>query len=55
MTGPSTLVEGMKGKTIQVRNARYTCEQGTFTNEHFQYMDKKRSKWTYAKNKDLLK
>ncbi|XXQ67626.1 glycosyltransferase family 32 protein [Neisseriaceae bacterium B1] len=55
MTGPATLVQAMQGKDIHVRNARYTCMQGTFTNEHFQYLDKRHSKWTHAKNEDLLK
>lgn len=55
MTGPSTLMQAMQGKEIHVRNARYTCEQGTFTNEYFQYLDKRNSKWTQAKNEDLLR
>ncbi|WP_277073605.1 glycosyltransferase family 32 protein [Simonsiella muelleri] len=55
MTGPNTLIRAMEGKTVNVRNARYTCMQGTFTNEYFQYIDKKNSKWTHQKPEDLLK
>jgi len=25
---------------------RHACNQGSFTNEHFQYIDKKAGKWT---------
>jgi mannosyltransferase OCH1-like enzyme len=32
-----------------------TCIQGSFTNEHFQYIDRPRSKWTHVDNQDLLK
>ncbi|RLA79851.1 MAG: glycosyl transferase, partial [Epsilonproteobacteria bacterium] len=34
---------------------KYTCNQGGFTNEYFQYIDKPRGKWTHAKKEDLLK
>jgi len=29
--------------------------QGSFTNEHFQYIDKPRGKWTHKKDSELLK
>ncbi|HDZ9623487.1 TPA: glycosyl transferase, partial [Vibrio cholerae] len=28
---------------------------GSFTNEHFQYIDRPRSKWTHIKPDDLVK
>ncbi len=55
MTGPGAMQQAMQNKTLNVRNTRYTCMQGTFTNEYFQYLDKRNSKWTHAKNEDLLK
>lgn len=55
LTGPTTLNIALEGKTINSRRDKLTCSQGTFTNEYFQYMDKKRGKWNHAKNEDLLK
>lgn len=55
LTGPTTLNQALEGKQINSRRDKLTCAQGTFTNEYFQYMDKKRGKWNHAKNEDLLK
>lgn len=55
LTGPVTLNMALEGKTVNRRRDKITCVQGTFTNEYFQYMDKKRGKWNHAKNEDLLK
>lgn len=55
LTGPTTLNQALINKTPNSRSDKITCAQGTFTNEYFQYIDKKRGKWTYAKNEDLLK
>ena len=55
LTGPITLNIALEGKTVNSRRDKLTCAQGTFTNEYFQYMDKKRGKWNHAKNEDLLK
>ncbi|WP_423738292.1 glycosyltransferase family 32 protein [Caviibacterium pharyngocola] len=55
LTGPTTLNMALEGKQINSRRDKLTCSQGTFTNEYFQYMDKKRGKWNHAKNEDLLK
>ena len=55
LTGPTTLNMALEGKTVNSRRDKITCAQGTFTNEYFQYMDKKRGKWNHAKNEDLLK
>lgn len=55
LTGPTTLNQALEGKTVNSRRDKLTCAQGTFTNEYFQYMDKKRGKWNHAKKEDLLK
>ena len=55
LTGPTTLNQALEGKQVNFRHDKITCAQGTFTNEYFQYMDKKRGKWNHAKNEDLLK
>ncbi|MDG6894381.1 glycosyltransferase family 32 protein [Volucribacter amazonae] len=55
LTGPVTLNQAVEGKSVKQRLDKITCVQGTFTNEYFQYMDKKQGKWTHAKNEDLLK
>jgi len=55
LTGPSTLNIAIGDNVVNTRFYRITCVQGSFTNEHFQYIDKPRGKWTYAKNEELLK
>lgn len=55
LTGPVTLNQALEGKQVNSRRDKLTCAQGTFTNEYFQSMDKKRGKWTHAKNDELLK
>lgn len=56
LTGPNVLNKVITDEnSVNHRHNRYTCVQGSFTNEHFQYLDKPRGKWIYAKNKDLLK
>jgi len=55
LTGPTVLNEAIGDEKVNHRYYRYTCNQGGFTNEYFQYIDKKRGKWTYAKKEDLLK
>ncbi|AAU37096.1 MULTISPECIES: glycosyltransferase family 32 protein [Basfia] len=55
LTGPTTLNMALKGKNVNSRRDKFTCAQGTFTNEYFQYMDKKKGKWNHTKNEDLLK
>ncbi|MCR4941373.1 MAG: hypothetical protein K5978_01090 [Campylobacter sp.] len=37
------------------RLSKYTYVQGSFTNEHFQYLDKANQKWTHIDNKQILK
>lgn len=55
LTGPTALNTALENKTVNTRRDKLTCAQGTFTNEYFQYIDKKKGKWTHAKNEDLLK
>lgn len=55
LTGPETLNKALENKEVNTRCDKFTCVQGTFSNEYFQYIDKKRGKWTHAKNEDLLK
>ena len=55
LTGPITLNQALAGKQVNARRDKLTCAQGTFTNEYFQYMDKKRGKWNHSKKEDLLK
>lgn len=55
LTGPTVLNEAIGDTPVNHRYYRITCNQGSFTNEHFQYIDKPRGKWTHAKKEDLLK
>ena len=48
-TGPGALWEVMKSKDLAYQPHQGICIQGAFTNEHFQYMDRPRSKWIYKK------
>jgi mannosyltransferase OCH1-like enzyme len=51
LTGPG-IFNRVLGKTnVPTTNYRYTCNQGNFTNEYFQYVDKPQGKWTKAQEK----
>jgi len=54
LTGPSVLNTAIGETSVNYRNYKYTCIQGSFTNEYFQYIDKPRGKWTHVKLDDLL-
>lgn len=56
LTGPTVLNEaiGDVESVVRYRHNRYTCVQGSFTNEHFQYLDKPRGKWIHTKSEDIL-
>lgn len=54
-TGPTVLNNALDGKDVNTEDRKYVCIQGTFTNEHFQYIDKPRGKWTHIKPEDLVK
>ncbi|NLK66710.1 MAG: glycosyl transferase [Campylobacteraceae bacterium] len=56
LTGPDVLnLAIVDENSVNHRHNRYTCVQGSFTNEHFQYLDKPRGKWVHIKNEDILK
>jgi mannosyltransferase OCH1-like enzyme len=55
LTGPSVLNTAIGERAVHYRPYKYTCIQGSFTNEYFQYIDKPRGKWTHVKKEDLLK
>ncbi|MEZ9699175.1 glycosyltransferase family 32 protein [Vibrio sp. 10N.261.46.E12] len=55
LTGPMVITNVLENKKVFSKERKYVCIQGTFTNEHFQYLDKPRSKWTHKKPEDLLK
>ncbi|MFA6144687.1 MAG: glycosyltransferase [Sulfurimonas sp.] len=55
LTGPTVLNKVIGDDVVNHRLYRITCVQGSFTNEYFQYIDKPRGKWIYAKKEDLLK
>lgn len=55
LTGPTVFNDAIGDEPVNYRYYKITCIQGSFTNEHFQYIDKPRGKWTHAKKEDLLK
>lgn len=55
LTGPTALNKAIGEEKVKHRHNRITCIQGSFTSEHFQYIDKPRGKWTYKKQYELLK
>jgi mannosyltransferase OCH1-like enzyme len=55
LTGPVVFNRAIGDKKVNCRIYKIVSIQGSWTNEYFQYIDKPRSKWTYAKNSDLLK
>lgn len=54
LTGPSVLNRVIGDTEVNYRYYKYTCIQGSFTNEYFQYIDKPRGKWTHVNKEDLL-
>ncbi|MDW6002208.1 glycosyltransferase family 32 protein [Vibrio mangrovi] len=54
-TGPEALNSVLQGKKVHALGRNYVCIQGTFTNEHFQYLDKPQGKWTHQDPKNLIK
>lgn len=55
LTGPTALNAAIKDNTIESQFYRFVAVQGSFTNEHFQYVDKPRGKWIHAKKENILK
>ncbi len=46
LTGPGVFNKVLAGKGVPTRYYLFTCNQGNFTNEYFQYIDKPQGKWT---------
>ncbi|MDR9438276.1 MAG: glycosyltransferase [Halomonas sp.] len=46
LTGPGVFNRILKARDVDTVSYRYACNQGSFTNEHFQYIDKAEGKWT---------
>ncbi len=56
LTGPSVFNQVLDKAQVPTSNYRYTCSQGGFTNEFFQYIDKPQGKWTKAQQEiDIIK
>lgn len=56
LTGPGVFNQTLNKAEVNTTNYRYTCNQGNFTNEYFQYIDKPEGKWTKAqKTIDIVK
>jgi mannosyltransferase OCH1-like enzyme len=56
ITGPGVFNKVLDKETTNTIKYRYICNQGNFTNEYFQYIDKKEGKWTKAQEKiDIIK
>lgn len=49
-TGPGAFMHMLKAHPeVTLTPHHHICVQGAYTNEHFQYLDRPRSKWTYKK------
>jgi mannosyltransferase OCH1-like enzyme len=46
LTGPGVFNKVLASRAVPTRYYLYTCNQGNFTNEYFQYIDKPQGKWT---------
>jgi mannosyltransferase OCH1-like enzyme len=46
LTGPGVFNDVFSDHKVPTRFYKYTCNQGNFTNEFFQYIDKPQGKWT---------
>ena len=55
LTGPGALNEALGDREVNHKLYRYICVQGSFTNEYFQYIDKRMGKWIHAKKDELIK
>ncbi len=56
LTGPGVLNQVLDMAEVNTVYYRYTCNQGNFTNDHFQYIDKAEGKWTKAQETiDIIK
>lgn len=56
LTGPGIFNQVLDIKEVSTISYRYTCNQGNFTNDFFQYIDKAEGKWTRAQEViDIIK
>lgn len=56
LTGPGVFNQVLDNKEVDTVSYRYACNQGNFTNDYFQYIDKKEGKWTRAQEViDIIK
>lgn len=56
LTGPGVFNQVLDIKEVNTVPYRYTCNQGNFTNDYFQYVDKAEGKWTRAQEViDIIK
>lgn len=56
LTGPGVFNQVLDMSEVDTVYYRYTCNQGNFTNDHFQYVDKAEGKWTRAQETiDIIK
>jgi mannosyltransferase OCH1-like enzyme len=56
LTGPGVFNKVLNREAVNTRYYRYTCNQGNFTNEYFQYLDKPQGKWTKEQEQvDIIK
>lgn len=51
LTGPGVFNKVLPRDEVPTACYRYTCNQGNFTNEYFQYLDKPQGKWTREQHK----
>ncbi len=49
-TGPGVFIRALAGKNVNKTRNVHACLQGNFTNEYFQYIDKKEGKWIHVSN-----
>lgn len=56
LTGPGVFNLTLNIDEVNTTYYRYSCHQGNFTNEYFQYLDKPQGKWTKEQKKvDIVK
>ncbi len=56
LTGPGVFNLVLNKDEVNTTYYRYSCHQGNFTNEFFQYLDKPQGKWTKEQKKvDIVK
>lgn len=56
LTGPGVFNQVLDVNDVNTVNYRYACNQGNFTNDFFQYIDKAEGKWTRAQEViDIIK